>query len=187
MTKTKELYFKDLTIQPDPSNKRLGWIIQKFVMDEPSHFEFLGEDGWKREKSHFATSEFAEACAMGHGAVPLAFGNERKLIETAEDMMSRADECIRLKCYPTIDRYISEGNRQAAFEFIKQVPGSVAKAFCFDRARYHNPGGIEPVKPVTDMDEISKLVAKGLYTSQQAAAALEQGSKNIKEAYASYE
>lgn len=138
------LYTADITIWLDPNNERLGFVVQRFIMDEPAHFEYLSETGWQREKSHQPTFERAEALAMGHGAIPLKFGHERELIEKAEELEKRARDCIELKAFPTIDRYISEGNRQAALEFSKQVPDSVMRAICFDRAKHHNPSEKTP-------------------------------------------
>jgi hypothetical protein len=138
------IYINDITIQLDPSKKSLGYIVRRFIMDEPAHEEFLGEAGWTRDKYHLPTTELATALAMGHGAIPLSFAHERELIETADGLQQRAFDCIERKAFPAIDRYISEGNRQAGVEFSKQVPGSVMRAICIDRALHHNPGGIEP-------------------------------------------
>jgi hypothetical protein len=162
------IYINDITIQLDPSNPRLGYIVRRFVMDEPAHEEFLGEAGWSRDKYHLPTTELATALAMGHGAIPLSFAHERQLIETAEELLARADACIRLQVFPTIDRYISEGNRQAAVEFSKQIPGSVMKAVCMDRARFHNVGGFEPKTVTSNIDELSALAGKAIHVQRVA-------------------
>lgn len=162
------IYIGDITIQLDPSKRSLGWIVQRFIMEEPSHFEYLSEAGWRTSKYHQPTSELAVALAMGHGAIPLKYGDDRKLIEEAEEMLARADACIRLKAFPTIDRYISEGNRQAAVEFCKGIPGSVMKAVCMDRARYHNVGGFEPKTVNSNIDELSHLAGKAIHVQRVA-------------------